>query len=174
MKAAIILIWENDDLDGIFFEIQKSRTFRQTTCFLTSDFSQINAARNVWPNANIQLCLWHIKKAIVIKMKSSQRGKYRRFTTLELADLNFVDHNFVPTNTNNGTVCPVIHQNNILNLVERHFNLHPLIPFGPDESFLTAEEIWKTAVREIYQFCHKHDYPELWNYLFFSWYTKNR
>ena len=157
-----------------FFSKFKNLGLSPEYVFSDKDFSQINAAKNVWPSANIQLCLWHIKKAIVTKMKSNQRGKYKRFTAFELADLNFVDPNFVPTNANNDTVCPITHQDNVLNLVERHFNLHPLIPFGPHKTFLTAEEIWKTAVREIYQFCHKHAYPELWNYLFFSWYTKNR
>src|SRR6185312_4741817 len=107
-------------------------------------------------------------------MKSSQRGKYKKFTAFELAGLDFVDHKFVPINVNDSNICLVIHQNNVLDLVEHHFNLHPLIPFGPEGNFLTAEEIWRTAVQEIYLFCHKNNYPELWNYLFFSWYTKNR
>ncbi|CAG8577644.1 23257_t:CDS:1, partial [Cetraspora pellucida] len=41
--------------------------------FTDKDFTLINAIKNVWPNKGIQLCLWHLKKAILTKMKSNKQ-----------------------------------------------------------------------------------------------------
>ncbi|KAF0497176.1 ATP-dependent DNA helicase pif1 [Gigaspora margarita] len=30
--------------------------------FTNKNFAEINAAKEVWPNISVQLCLWHIKK----------------------------------------------------------------------------------------------------------------
>ncbi|CAG8631837.1 27086_t:CDS:2 [Gigaspora margarita] len=30
--------------------------------FIDKDFAQINASKEVWPNINVQLCLWHIER----------------------------------------------------------------------------------------------------------------
>jgi len=158
-----------------FFSKFKDLGLTPRYVFSDKDFAQINAAKNVWPNAHVQLCLWHIKRSILTKMKSGKKQeKYRAFTNIEMEHLDFVDRNFCPSNDNVDIICPAQHQNDVLALVERHFNLHPLIPIGPEGLFLTSEEIWKKAVWEIYQFCHANGYAKLWNYLFFSWYTQNR
>ena len=38
------------------------------------DRSEINAVRQVWPSAKIQLCLWHAKRAIQIKLKDCNKA----------------------------------------------------------------------------------------------------
>ena len=43
--------------------------------FTDKNFAEINASHSVWSNANIRLCLWHVKKAILIKMRSSKKQK---------------------------------------------------------------------------------------------------
>ena len=41
--------------------------------FLTDkDFAQINAARFTWPRSKIQLCKWHIKRAIFTRLSSNK------------------------------------------------------------------------------------------------------
>ena len=35
--------------------------------FTDKDFAEINAAKAVWRESHIQLCFWHIKKAILTK-----------------------------------------------------------------------------------------------------------
>ncbi|CAG8501324.1 21601_t:CDS:2 [Cetraspora pellucida] len=41
--------------------------------FIDKDFTLINAIKNVWPNKGIQLYLWHLKKVILIKIKSNKQ-----------------------------------------------------------------------------------------------------
>jgi len=52
----------------------------EPTFFLTDkDFAQISAAKFVWKGIKIQLCLWHIKKAIETRLsnnKTSQQINY--------------------------------------------------------------------------------------------------
>ena len=73
------LFLENNGKDGIRTNIlQKFLTiFRdqglQPKFFLTDkDFAQINATRFTWPNAKVQLCRWHIKKAITTRLSSNK------------------------------------------------------------------------------------------------------
>ncbi|CAG8818445.1 1583_t:CDS:2, partial [Cetraspora pellucida] len=62
----------------------------------TKDFILINAIKNVWPNKGIQLCLWHLKKAILTKIKlNKQQVRYSLFTIGDFQQFPFIDPNFV-------------------------------------------------------------------------------
>ena len=39
------------------------------------DFAQISASCFVWKNVKIQLCFWHIKKAVLAKLSSSKNSQ---------------------------------------------------------------------------------------------------
>lgn len=143
--------------------------------FTDKNFAEINASRFVWPNADIQLCLWHVKKAILTKMRSSKKQeRYNTFTAVDMELFPFIDTNFIPHNGHNGIICLAKEQKVVLALIERHFNMHPLILTDKNRLFLNPDEIWKLSVREIYQYCIEHNNPCLWNYLYFSWYSKDR
>ncbi len=44
--------------------------------FLTDkDFAQISAARFVWKNIKVQLCLWHIKKAVEARLSNNKKSQ---------------------------------------------------------------------------------------------------
>jgi len=48
-----------------FFNQLQNRGLKYLEFFLSDkDFAQITAAQSVWSNIKIQLCLWHIKKAL--------------------------------------------------------------------------------------------------------------
>ncbi|CAG8687873.1 5454_t:CDS:2, partial [Ambispora gerdemannii] len=53
---------------------------------------------------------------------------------------------------------------------EKHFNMHSKIPINAAEWFLTADEIRKSVVHEIYDFCAENDLVLLWVYLWSAWY----
>ena len=143
--------------------------------FTDKDFAEINAAKSVWNESHVQLCLWHIKKAILTKIRSSKKQeRYSSFTITDLANFPFIDPKFLPTTEMTGTICTNEIQNNVLDIVERHFHLHPLIPIDKNGTFSNADEIWHRSVKEIYEFCVNDSNPRLWNYLYFSWYTKSR
>ena len=67
------------------------------------------------------------------------------------------------------TFCPVLYQETVLNMMERHYCAHPIIPgyAAPD-----AIAIKRWAVKQMYQFCVQYELPELWAYLWENWYQK--
>ena len=67
--------------------------------------------------------------------------------------------------------CPEELRGTIVDMLESHFCAHPLIP---GYSHPSAEGIREWAVREIYEFCVKHDLREVWAYLWENWYRPGR
>jgi len=109
-----------------------------------------------------------IKKAILTKIRSKKRQKkYSSFTAIDLANFPFIDS--IPLEMT-GTICATETQKDVLDLIERHFHLHPLIPINNNGMFLSSDEIWNKSVKEVYEFCIYHSNPRLWHYyyLYFS------
>ena len=69
------------------------------------------------------------------------------------------------------TFCPVELRDAIVEMMERHFCAHPLIP---GYSFPSPEGIKAWAVKQTYEFCFQHDLPNLWAYLWENWYRRGR
>ena len=69
------------------------------------------------------------------------------------------------------TFCPIEHRDTIVEIMERHFCTHPLIP---GYSAPTPEGIKAWAVKQSYEFCILHDLPNLWAYLWENWYRRGR
>ncbi|CAB5356722.1 unnamed protein product [Rhizophagus irregularis] len=120
--------------------------------FLTDkDWSQINAAKIVWSNCKIQLCLWHAKKSIKKKLADNSEPKYNAYNPIEAnSQFSFIDILWFPIIPPNlpFIFCPKTLQVKILELFTKHFHLHPLIPIGSGE-FLSSEDIWKLSTEEI-------------------------
>jgi len=73
--------------------------------------------------------------------------------------------------TGRHTFCPKIYREDIVNMMERHYCAHPLIPgYAPPSS----DGIKKWAVQQIYQYCLNNGLPEVWAYLWENWYRKGR
>ncbi|KAF8238100.1 hypothetical protein L208DRAFT_1243897 [Tricholoma matsutake] len=72
---------------------------------------------------------------------------------------------------NQRTFCPLELHANIINMMERHFCAHPLIPgyLAP-----SPDGIKEWAVKQIYEFCFKHDLHKAWAYLWENWYHQGR
>jgi hypothetical protein len=65
------------------------------------------------------------------------------------------------------TFCPLDLRDPVIKLIEAHFCAHPLIP---GYSAPTPEGIRAWAVKQMYEFCHKHDLHKVWAYLWENWY----
>ena len=78
-----------------FFQELKKIGLKNIEYFLTDkDFSQINAAQSTWPNAKIQICLWHAKRALKKKLSDSEEPQNFNYHSL----LNFHQkYNFIDT-----------------------------------------------------------------------------
>ncbi|CAG8456246.1 23333_t:CDS:2 [Gigaspora rosea] len=104
--------------------------------FLTDkNFSQISAARFVWKNIKVQLCLWHIKRAIENRLSNNTKPKQINYNSqMAHNQFYFIDPEFRP-------------QLNIANYV-----------FCPKQfrQYLTSQQIWTMTVQEVYNFCQQH------------------
>ena len=69
------------------------------------------------------------------------------------------------------TFCPIEYRTMVVDMMERHFCAHPLIP---GYSALTPEGIKAWAVKQAYEFCLHRDLPNLWAYLWENWYRRGR
>ena len=73
--------------------------------------------------------------------------------------------------TGRRTFCPVELRDSVVEMMERHFCAHPLIP---GYSFPSARNIKAWAVKQSYDFCFQHELPNLWAYLWENWYRHGR
>ena len=69
------------------------------------------------------------------------------------------------------TFCSAELHDSVITLVESHLCAHPLIP---GYSAPTPAGIQEWAVKQMYQFCCKHELPEAWAYLWENWYRAGR
>jgi len=69
------------------------------------------------------------------------------------------------------TFCPLELHANIVDMMEWHFCTHPLIP---GYSAPSPDGIKEWAVKQMYEFCFKHDLHEAWAYLWENWYHWGR
>jgi hypothetical protein len=67
--------------------------------------------------------------------------------------------------------CPEEYRKSIVEMMEKHYCAHPLIPgYAPP----SAEGIRLWAVKQMYQFCFQNDLCEVWAYLWENWYRAGR
>lgn len=162
-----------------FFHSLRDKGLQPQYFYTDKDFAEINATKEAWPNTSVQLCQWHMEKAIKEKLKSHKRIRHTQYQSNEAADeFDFIDLSFKPdlkrSEPEYYIVCPPDLQNQVIDLVRKHFNMHPKIPVNAAGQFLTANEIRKIAVNEIYKFCFEKELVLLWAYLWSAWYKKTR
>lgn len=131
---------------------------------LDKDVAEINAVQVIWPNAKIQICYWHARKAV--KKRLAQSHATKEYNPKKAMDeFDFVEKTFTPALIQQtGPFCPAAIRNQILEIFSKHFNQHPLI------SRRAATEIRRTAVREMYNMCKENQLPQVWAYMWNSWY----
>lgn len=69
------------------------------------------------------------------------------------------------------TFCPKGYCKAIIDMMERHYCAHPMIP-GYAVPEPSAIKQW--AVQEIYDFCKQNNLPEMWVYIWENWYQKGQ
>ena len=69
------------------------------------------------------------------------------------------------------TFCLEKYHEHIINMMEKHYCTHPLIP---GYAYTSPEGIRKWAVQQIYNFCVLNNLQEVWAYLWENWYCKTR
>ncbi|GAA6000782.1 hypothetical protein JCM5350_006974 [Sporobolomyces pararoseus] len=61
----------------------------------------------------------------------------------------------------------------IISMMETHYSRHPLIPNANGKKE-TADEIYRSSAKEMYEYCLKEDRGDAWAYLWESWYRPGR
>jgi hypothetical protein len=158
-----------------FFLQLKIRGLEPTFFLTDKDFAQISAARFIWKNAKIQLCLWHIKKAVETRLTNNKKPQQVNYNGLEAhRHFSFIDPSFCPILSKDKiSFCPKEFRPKVWELMNKHLHQHPLIPMDNGQ-FLSSTEIWNAAVQEIYYFCKKNSLAWLWVYLWNEWYSLER
>ena len=144
--------------------------------FITDkDFAQISAAHFVWKNVKIQLCLWHVKKAIEARLGSNKKPQQINYNGDAAHQLfSFIDPLFWPSLTKEKLIfCPKELRSLVWKMINDHLHQHTLIP-TINGQFLSSTQIWTAAVQEIYNFCQQNSLPWLWIYLWNEWYNAER
>ncbi|KAJ6552665.1 hypothetical protein DFH09DRAFT_925044 [Mycena vulgaris] len=67
--------------------------------------------------------------------------------------------------------CPAAYREPIVNMMEKHYCAHPLLPGYAEPS---PEGIKRWAVMQMYKFCVEHALQEVWAYLWENWYRSSR
>jgi hypothetical protein len=166
-----------------FGALKTKRLGNIQTVYTDKDLAQINAARATWSNVNIQLCLWHVKRAVEQKLSSraSQQSRYNPQDAHRLCSV--IDETWQPIifhsinnvsskkiRSNSQQICNKDMRSEIKSMIERHFNRHPLIP-NSDGVFLESQQIWNECVSEIYSYCRQQNLDFAWAYLWNEWYS---
>ncbi|CAB4444975.1 unnamed protein product [Rhizophagus irregularis] len=118
------------------------------------DFVQISAAHFVWKNIKVQLYLWYIKKAVEARLSSNKKPIQINYNGEAAHKLfSFIDPSFQPNLTKEKIIfCPKELHSIVWKKMNKHLYEHPLIPMTNGQ-FRLSNQIWKEAVKEIYDFC---------------------
>ncbi|RIB24409.1 hypothetical protein C2G38_1957977, partial [Gigaspora rosea] len=66
------------------------------------------------------------------------------------------------------------HCENIIQLVQIHFFVHPLIPTENCSKSSNLQEIWINCIKEQHNYCKDNDLAHIWAYLWNEWYQPER
>ena len=120
------------------FQLLREYGINNLSFFLRDkDFSQITAAKSIWPNIKVQICLWHIKKALKKRLADNTLPKTITYSSyIAHETFNFIEIEFHPPlpsilnnqQKRNFTFCPKDLRQQVIDLLVKHLHLHPLIP----------------------------------------------
>lgn len=69
--------------------------------------------------------------------------------------------------------CPAPHRHQLLVMFSKHFCMHPAFP-EEEFGFMTAADIRKESVWDMYNFCYKRGLREVWGYMWTQWYSPKK
>lgn len=180
-----------------FLRYLKASGLNPTFFGTDKDPSEIFAVRQTWPNATVQLCYWHARRAIRSKLASTQKtntqNEYRPgeaqmiIPDLEICWGSISIRRPSGPHRYGGCSCPSRpefsefphigrmetkepeEKEAVINLYSNHFNMHPLIPDG-DGIYRSAQQIYRDCALEMYAWCRSKNHFRLWAYMWVNWY----
>jgi len=173
--------------------------FRPSFFACDKDSAEIAAIGSVFPSVRVQLCYWHVLRAIRSKLgsyKSTQghlydpEGALKIIPHLEVCWGSRIDKR--PPQHRDPLMCEcpswtdvayghagrleassVEERNSLLALIHRHFNYHSKIPF---EGGIWKQEdaIHQMCAAEMYSFCRGRNWWRTWVYFWAEWYAPEK
>ncbi|CAG8787770.1 23844_t:CDS:2 [Gigaspora margarita] len=130
-------------LSYCFIEAKKENELKEVKIILSDkDFTQISSGMAIWKNAEIQLCKWHVRRAIEQKLSSQYNGSSPHYNSAIAHQQFFLEATL---------------RKEILEHSDIRFHRHMLIPTADKEFITTSKEIWLRATNEIFQYCYRHN-----------------
>lgn len=180
-------------------KVKEAYCINPTFVHVDKDMAEIHAVKEVW-NPKVQLCWWHLRKAVRERLKNTKLSTTPYKPTRANIEFSFIDITFAPLGKADSAeteglidsddeefgndmrsspsvpsqprqFCPPDLRDTVIHLIEWHFCAHPLIPGYSAPDPLSIRH-W--AVKQIYEFCKEHDLRELWAYLWENWYRADR
>ena len=181
-----------------FLERLKGYGLNPRSFAIDKDPAEIGAVHAVWPGLTIQLCYWHVKRAVSTKLNSSKGANvlshYRPEEAQQLIPhleicwgsipiRRPVSHRYgrcdCPSKDEsieaNGRLEPATKEerDTVLEIFCRHFNLHPLIP-DLNGTYKSSSTLHRECAVEMYTWCKLRGYYRLWAYLYVNWYCEEQ
>jgi hypothetical protein len=156
-----------------FFTSLRQEGLLPSFVLLDKDAGEISAVSEAWSCTNLQLCYWHLDNAISkrLKDKKPRSNTYSKEKALEAhQQFDFIDPLWIPTSPIR-SLCSEEEAEEIVSIIKRHANMHPLIPVEKN-NFWNSAHIYYHCVKEAYFFCSNHKICGLWGYLWINWYNK--
>ncbi|EXX52940.1 hypothetical protein RirG_248570 [Rhizophagus irregularis DAOM 197198w] len=111
LSYLLISTEKNRNITGVliqWMQALKERNLKDTPYILTDkDFAEINAAQTVWPETHLQLCVWHIQRAIKQRLSSNKTSFYHSYNPkIAHEECSTIDVNWkIVNNSNSGSFC---------------------------------------------------------------------
>ncbi|KAL1989584.1 hypothetical protein VTN49DRAFT_6781 [Thermomyces lanuginosus] len=139
------------------------------------------AVKLIWPHTKVQLCYWHDRywPAQAQQLIPHLEVCWGSLPTRRPLGDHFVGRCNCPSKAERveeeGRLEPANkdERDSVLEIMRRHFHLHPLIP-DENGTFKSAETIHRECAAEMYTWCKARGYYRLWAYLFTSWYSEGQ
>ncbi|PCH44631.1 hypothetical protein WOLCODRAFT_50308, partial [Wolfiporia cocos MD-104 SS10] len=181
---------KQDVLENFLGEVKKLGMDPEYT-LTDKDWSEINAMHATWPNAKHQLCFWHALRALKQRLAKTKEHPAHYDVESACCEFSFIKNNFLPEMQRHrvfrSSKCrctariryeekrrlPVLSSLPIMHLFAKHASQHSLLPEQHGQP-RTASEIRRDAVTEMYFHCERNHLPEVWAYLWTSWYSPSR
>ncbi|CAD7067123.1 unnamed protein product, partial [Tilletia caries] len=170
----------------------KGRGLTPTFVGCDKDSAELAAIANVWPTAKVQLCYWHVRRAVRQKLASTKPTSTRKYNPWDairtIPDLepcwgvvkNLRHHSErckceckkdasqwdEPGRLECNKADSVI----ILDLLSKHLNEHTAFP-TLHGIYLTQEQLYRRQAKEAYDLCKAKGWARVWAYLWANWYT---
>ena len=190
------------DVFAQFLDHIRQAGFRPTFFGTDKGLSEIAAVKQVWGQDGVtpQLCYWHAKRALRMKLKDSSISNtqlhYFPKTARSIVPGIEICWGSLPIrrpkeedHMRQGCQCPsrkeiysekgrieklsATGKDTILQIFRQHFNSHALIP-DRNGSFCAPEVIHRESTAEMYSWCRERNYFRLWVYLFVNWYCSEQ